>query len=86
MNIELETKLIDRGIQCSHPFLGTVATIEYRPDNETSGHEGRPWFVFPYVFEPRYYAQRFASVKAAEAYALALAYEMIETRKFPKAA
>ena len=81
MTISLETNLTPRGIECTHPSLGKVATIE-RKFEEPRGK----WFVYPYVFPPYERGAYFESLRAAEFYALALAYEMHETRALKEAA
>lgn len=83
--ITLTTELTKEGVVCSHSVLGKVATImpatsEAKVSNSWAGQDGK-WFVFPYVFPAYERGARFHSLKAAEAYALALAYEMQEIRQ-----
>jgi hypothetical protein len=73
--ITLETRYSERGIECEHEVLGKVATIERKFEN------GGGWFVFPYRFAPYERGATFKSLRAAEFYALALAYEMYEMRE-----
>ena len=74
-HITLTTELTKRGILCSHPVLGNVATIEPQFEPDAKGK----WYVFPYAFPPYSHGKSFNSLQAAEFYALAIAYEMAET-------
>jgi len=76
--ITLETELTAAGIVCTHATLGKVATIarEFEAGAAT-------WFVRPYTFPIYERGIHFASLRAAEFYALALAYEMHEVKAYP---
>ena len=82
MSITLQTELTPRGIVCTHPTLGKVATIERKFEKAEAGK----WFVFPYAFPAYERGATFHSLQAAEFYAVALAHEMHETGALPKAA
>jgi hypothetical protein len=71
--ITLQTELTPDGIICSNATLGQVATI--RRECKTA-----MWEVYPYGFPPYERLANFKSLQAAEFYALALAYEMHETK------
>jgi len=71
--IALNTELTAEGVVCRNDQLGKVATIQ-RDLKEDE------WYVMPYAFPPYERQARFKSYKAAEFYALALAYEMHEER------
>ncbi len=68
--ITLETQLTPKGVVCSHPVLGQVATI-------SRDLAARDWYVMPYRFPPSTHAKHWDSMQAAEFYALALAYEQM---------
>jgi hypothetical protein len=73
--ISLDFKWTEIGIVCTHPELGVVASIR---------REKVGWRVYAAVPCQRG-ALCFSNLKAAEYYALALAYEMAESRQ-PKVA
>ena len=76
--ITLQTNLTPQGIECSTEVLGKVATIV-----PVSCCDGRwEWKVQPYALPPYEWnmVADFRSLKAAEAYALALAFETYERR------
>jgi hypothetical protein len=77
MFITLQTELTAEGVVCTHETLGKVATIvpEFNERHE------RQWYVRPYVFPPYERGAKFKSMRAAEYYAVALGYEMFETRE-----
>lgn len=76
--ITLDSELTTTGTVYSHPALGTVATILRNTGRMINGNNG-VWWVRPYSFATTTHAASFMSFRAAEAYALALAYEMHET-------
>jgi len=69
--MQLDTEITEKGIICSHKAMGQIATIK-----RTSAG----WFVFPYTFPPSARSATFISLRAAEYYAVALAYEMQEVQ------
>jgi hypothetical protein len=73
--ITLGTELTPEGIVCDHATLGKVATIirVFQSSNQEAG-----WYVQPYKFPPYEMGKTFKSMRAAEFYALVLAYEMME--------
>jgi hypothetical protein len=71
MYLTLKTKLVAEGIECSCDHVGKVGII-------TRDGEKRTWRVRAYVFPQWEYNGEFESLNAAQAYALALAYEMVE--------
>ena len=75
--MNLETDLTPDGIVCTHKTLGKVATIVR---DSKAGH----WFVRPYAMpcyeeNGRKLGVWFKSLRAAEYFALSLAYESMET-------
>jgi hypothetical protein len=69
--ITLGTELTPEGIVCDHATLGKVATII---------RDGYSWYVRPHSFPPYEMGKSFKSMRAAEFYALVIAYEMMETK------
>lgn len=81
--ITLTTELTPEGVVCTHHVLGKVATLRRSVTHVVNGAstvEVPMWEVFPYKFPPIERAAEFKSLRAAESYALALAYEMMETK------
>lgn len=76
--ITLQTELTEDGTVCRHPVLGKVATIKAEEITiyDDPSKNGRKWYVFPYTFPPYERGVHFNSHQAAEAYCVALAYEM----------
>ena len=79
--IELDTTITERGIVCSHPVLGQIATLQREPVCKHTADGSPRWYVFPYSFAPWIWGKRFKSLHAAEQYAVALAYEQQETER-----
>lgn len=73
----LTTKLTRTGIECYVDTLGKVATINRITD--TKG--GVQWDVMPYALPPsEWLVQGIQSMKAAETFALAIAYETYQRK------
>ena len=69
--LTLTNTLTAEGIEVRHPILGKVATIV-----RETGPCVNAWYVRPYRFAIYERGMRFKSLDAANAYTLALAYEM----------
>jgi hypothetical protein len=76
-DIVLDTEYTKDGILCTHPVMGKIATII----RDYPGHVG--WFVFPYRTACCNDGKGFKSLRAAEFYVLALAYERRENSPAP---
>lgn len=78
-SITLTTELTEQGIVCTNDVLGKVATIIRNiPSQPGYKPEAKRWYVFPYATPPYEDGRYFDSLRAAEFYALTLAYERAE--------